>query len=289
VRALVVHGGAGTAPADSAPERACQQALALGWEILAGGGSAVDAVVAAVIHMENEPSLNAGYGACLTDAGTVELDASIMEGCERRAGAVALIRRVRNPIALARLLMGEDGPVFMVGGAAEDFAAARGLVLADPDQLVTPERRRAWDERNRPPGIRDTDSSPGSGAPGTVGAVALDTHGHVAAATSTGGFAWKRPGRVGDSAVIGAGTFADDRAGAASCTGQGEAIIRGALASHTVDLLRDGLGPEPAASRALAEVSAVGGTAGVIVLDRFGRVAGAHTSAHMTWCSRQSA
>ncbi len=285
MRALVVHGGAGAAPTDPAPERACQQALALGWEILAGGGSAVDVVSAAVVHMENDPSLNAGYGACLTDAGTVELDASIMEGRERRAGGVALIRRVRNPIALARVLMQEDGPVFMVGTAAEDLAAARGLALVDPDELVTPERRQAWEERRRQPAdARGTDS----GTTGTVGAVALDTHGHVAAATSTGGFPWKRAGRVGDSAVIGAGTFADDRAGAASCTGQGEAIIRAALASRAVALLRDGLGSGPAAARALAEVSAVGGTAGIILLDRFGRVAGAHTSPHMTWCSRQS-
>lgn len=305
MRALVVHGGAGATA--SPPERsdrqreACERALALGWETLAGGGSAVDAVVRAVTHLEDDPALNAGYGACLTATGTVELDASVMEGSGRRAGAVALIRRLRNPILLARLLMEEGPHVFLAGEEAERLAVARGFSLVDPAALVTEERRCAWEEHQRQGAAtaRATDGSsghgtghatgraPGSDLPGTVGAVALDARGHVAAATSTGGVTMKHPGRIGDSPVIGAGTLADDRAGAASATGDGEAIMRATLASAAVEHLRRGLAPDRAAALALAEVTVCGGTAGLILVDRFGRVAGAHTTPYMIWCSRR--
>jgi len=305
MHALVVHGGAGAAASPERADRqreACERALALGWEILAGGGRAVDAVVRAVVHLEDDPALNAGYGACLTTAGTIELDASVMEGSERRAGAVALIHRLRNPVLLARSLM-ENGPhLFMAGEEAERLAAARGFSLVEPNTLVTEERRRAWEERRRQgadaPNATDDSSGHGTGygtgrrpdpgLPGTVGAVALDTRGHVAAATSTGGVAMKRPGRIGDSPIIGAGTLADDRAGAASATGDGEAIIRATLASTALEHLRRGLAPDRAAVLSLAAVTAVGGSAGIVLIDRSGRVAGVHTTPHMTWCSRQS-
>jgi beta-aspartyl-peptidase (threonine type) len=285
VRALVVHGGAGVIAAEASgrQQRACEEALDIGWAILADGGSALDAVERAVVHLEDDPALNAGYGACLTDTGGVELDASIMEGATSRAGAVALITRVRNPIVLARSLL-EHGPhVFMAGSAAEEIAAARGFALVSPADLITPERRSAWELRSRT-GQGAASSPPDAG---TVGAVALDAHGHTAAATSTGGVAWKRPGRIGDSAVIGAGTVADDDAGAVSSTGLGEAILRAGLARVALEHMRDGLAPERAAHRALARVTAVGGSAGVILVDPFGRMAAVHTTPHMTSCSRR--
>jgi beta-aspartyl-peptidase (threonine type) len=297
VRTLVVHGGAGAIPAGNvAQQHACAAALEIAWEILVAGGSALDAVVRAVGHMEDEPSLNAGIGACLTEDGTAELDAAVMDGRGRRAGAVALVRRLRHPVLAARAVMEEGRHVFLAGEAAEAFAYARNLPLVDPATLVTDERRAAWDARQdqsagggvgatggrRPePGPPDLD-----GTSGTVGAVALDAGGHVAAATSTGGTAGKRAGRIGDSPIIGAGTLADDRAGAVSATGDGEAIIRATVASTLVALLRAGMSPERAAAEALRELTMVGGTGGVIVVDRFGRLAGAHTTPHMTWTSR---
>jgi len=286
VRALGVHGGAGSIAAEASgrQQQACEEALALGWAILVDGGSALDAVERAVVHLEDDPALNAGYGACLTDTGGVELDASILEGATSRAGAVALITRLRNPVVLARSLL-EHGPhVFMAGSAAEEIAAARGFALVSPADLITPDRRREWELRSRTG--QGAASSPRDSA-GTVGAVALDAHGHTAAATSTGGVAWKRPGRIGDSAVIGAGTVADDAAGAASSTGLGEAILRAGLARVALEHLRSGLAPERAARRALAGVTAVGGSAGIILVDRFGRVAAVHTTPHMTSCSRR--
>jgi beta-aspartyl-peptidase (threonine type) len=294
VRALVVHGGAGVASAAAdAQQRACALALDAGWSILSAGGSALDAVVAAVEHMEDEPTLNAGYGGCLTEEGTVELDAAVMDGRERRAGAVALVRRLRHPVRAARLLLDEGRHVFLAGDAVEAFAAARGMALVDPTTLVTPARWATWTARQRAsdatasaPTGGERDAGSGEDGVGTVGAVALDTAGHVAAATSTGGIGGKRAGRIGDSPIIGAGTLADDRAGAASATGDGEAIIRATVASVALDVLLSGASPERAAAVALAELTRVGGTGGVILVDRFGRVAAAHTTPHMTWASR---
>ncbi len=306
MRALVVHGGAGvTSGAVDAQQRACARALDAGWSVLSGGGSALDAVVAAVELMEDEPTLNAGHGACLTENGTVELDAAVMDGGERRAGAVALVRRLRHPVRAARLLLEEGRHVFLAGDAVEAFAAAHGIPLIDPATLVTPARRAAWTARQgaadaaaagaasagpraTSPAAPSSESETGRGedGSGTVGAVALDAAGHVAAATSTGGIAGKRAGRIGDSPIIGAGTLADDRAGAVSATGDGEAIIRATVASVALGVLRSGVGPERAAAVALAELSHIGGTGGVIVVDRFGRVAAAHTTPYMTWASR---
>ncbi len=286
MRTLVVHGGAGTAPAAGAAD-ACARALDLGWEVLAGGGSALDAVVRAVEHMEDVPTLNAGYGACLTEDGTVELDAAVMEGRDRRAGAVALVRRLRHPVRVARLLLEEGRQVFLAGAAAETFAAAQGVALIDPELLVTPERRAAWEARRHDPQSSGSLSDDDAGT-GTVGAVALDAAGHVAAATSTGGVSGKRAGRIGDSPIIGAGTLADDGAGAASATGDGEGIMRVTLASAAIERVRSGMAPERAAALALAELTRVGATGGIIIVDRFGRIGAAHTTPHMTWAARRT-
>jgi beta-aspartyl-peptidase (threonine type) len=288
VRALVVHGGAGNAASDAvagAQTEGCERALAAAWDILAHGGSALDAVVDAVTRLEDEPVFNAGRGACLTEDGTVELDASVMDGHGRRAGAVALVRRLRNPVRAAHALLEDGRHVFMAGDGAEVFAAARGLTLVDPETLITSARLRTWTAHQRSPA--PTGDRGGDDIAGTVGAVALDVRGHVAAATSTGGTSMKRAGRIGDSPIVGAGTLADDHAGAISATGDGEAIMRATLASETLMLLERGIAPDRAATLALATITKLGGSGGLIVVDRFGRTAAAHTTPAMTWCSRR--
>lgn len=275
VPALILHGGAGAAPEETEQHRVgCRQALLAGWALLAEGGSAVDAVEVAVRAMESNPLFNAGYGGVLTSAGTVELDASIMEGGRLRAGAVGAVSGVRHPIALARLLLEEDRHVLLVGEGALAFARERGSPLCRPEELITERQRKrleAW--RRRPVEM---------GAGGTVGAVAIDRHGVVAAATSTGGMVGKSPGRVGDSALIGCGTYADNRLGGASATGNGEAIIRAVLAKSALEILRELDDPEVAAQVAMDVLREDGrGDGGVILLDWRGRVGYAHTTPFM--------
>ncbi|HWP66382.1 MAG TPA: isoaspartyl peptidase/L-asparaginase family protein [Candidatus Limnocylindria bacterium] len=217
---ILVHGGAGrdTDPEDRDERRAGLRCAAnAGWRVLERGGHALDAVVAATVELEDDPRFNAGRGSVLTEAGTVEMDASLMDGRTLAAGAVAAVTRLAHPIRGARAVLDGGREVLMVGDHACDLAARAGVRLVDPRTLVTEEARRRWLARR-------------AGAGDTVGAVARDVAGHLAAATSTGGTTDKRPGRVGDSAVIGAGTYADDRLGAVSCTGAGEMIIRLSLA-----------------------------------------------------------
>ncbi len=240
----------------------CTAAARAGWSVLACSGTAVDAVIAAVIELENDPAFNAGLGSVLTSAGTVETDASIMDGATLAAGACAAVGGVRNPITLARTIMDEPTTVLLVGSGALDFARERGVTMCPAEALITERQRLRWQHHAH-------ESGPG----GTVGAVAVDVNGHVAAATSTGGLFYKRPGRVGDSGVIGAGTYADDFLGAASATGAGEAIMRVTLAKAVVDLLQDGRDPMVAAQatiRLLAQRT--GAVAGVIVVDPMGRI-----------------
>lgn len=273
VPALIIHGGAGAAPEEAEQHRVgCRQALLAGWAILTEGGSAVDAVEVAVRAMESNPLFNAGYGGVLTSAGTIELDASIMEGAKLRAGAVGAVSGVRHPIALARLLLEEDRHVLLVGEGALAFARERGFPLCRPEELITERQRKrleAW--RRRP-----------VAAGGTVGAVAIDRRGLVAAGTSTGGMTGKAPGRVGDSALIGAGTYADNRLGGASATGDGEAITRAVLAKSALEILRELDDPEIAAQVAMDVLREDGrGHGGVILMDWRGRVGHAHTTPFM--------
>lgn len=272
--ALLIHGGAGPATdseRDAACQRGCARAWDIGWSVLAQGGAAVDAVVAAVVALEDDPLFNAGVGSTLTEDGRVEMDASLMDGRTRAAGAAAVLTRVRNPIRLAQVIMNDGRHVMMAGEGAEAQARARGLDLLEPNAFVTEWQRALWAAR-RP------------GAPGTVGAVAVDRNGHVAAATSTGGRMLKQAGRIGDSAVIGAGTYADDRAGAASCTGAGEAIVRCGLARTAVDLVREGRDPRLVATQVIAELTRdFGCEAGIIIVDRFGRVGLAYNTPYMAY------
>src|SRR5262245_29483546 len=202
------------------------------------------------------------------------MDASVMTGDTLAAGAVGAVRGVRSPIRVARAVLDEGREVLLIGGPARSFAESRGLVVCPPEALVTPDARRRWQERRARPGE-------------TVGAVARDAAGHVAAATSTGGVADKRAGRVGDSAVIGAGTYADDAHGAASATGPGEAIIRAGLVRTALELLRRGTDPSRAAAAALETLrNRLGAAAGLLVIDPVGRVGAAHTTEAMTTAYR---
>lgn len=229
-----------------------------GSAVLEGGGTALDSVQAAVQSLEDCPLLNAGRGSVLTAEGGVEMDASIMSGADLSAGAVAAVTGVRHAVALARVVMETTPHVLLVGAGAERLAVSNGLEMCEPDWFVTDRQRERW-----------------MAAKGTVGAVALDSDGHLAAATSTGGVRWQLPGRVGDSPVIGAGTYADDATCAVSCTGDGELIIRAGLAAEISALIRHaGLNLEAACARALRErVAPLRGDAGLIALDGAGNVA----------------
>ena len=253
---IVVHGGAGTV----APERferlraGVRTAAAAGHAILVANGRALDAVVAAVRVLEDDPEFNAGLGAALTCDGTVETDASVMDGATQRAGAVAAVPDLREAVALARAVLDRGEHVMLAGSAAWRFAAEVGIAPSPPGALVTERARTRLAEMSK----------------GTVGAVALDRDGRFAAATSTGGINGKRPGRVGDSPVIGAGTWADARC-AISATGDGEAILRVALA-RTISLQPGSLAD--AVRDSLEDLHTItGGAAGVIAIDRTGFVA----------------
>ena len=284
--ALVIHGGAGFVPKDALSEddrrevhATLNRALDAGNAVLAGGGAALDAVEAAILVLEDSPRFNAGKGAVFNAVGGHELDASVMEGHTRRAGAVAGVSTVRNPIRLARAVMEHSPHVMRAGAGAEAFADSRPEIeRVENAWFDTEHRRRALEQarekeaRDRNAGIDDGDAGPAYF--GTVGAVALDAHGHIAAGTSTGGMTNKRFGRIGDSPVIGAGTWADDRCGV-SGTGWGEFYIRNAVAHDIcarVAYRGDSL-VEAADEVVNRIVPAAGGDGGAIALDRDGNIA----------------
>jgi beta-aspartyl-peptidase (threonine type) len=265
VPALLIHGGAGADP-DFAREELRQgihDAVAAGWALLRDGGSAVDAVEAAVCAMEENPRFNAGRGSALTSDGTVEMDASIMEGDTLRNGAVACVTNILHPITLARRILDNERHSFFVGEGATARACALGIPFCDPEELITDVQRKRLE----------------SPLGGTVGAVALDRRGLIAAATSTGGMTGKPPGRVGDSPVIGCGTYAESTAGGVSCTGEGEAIIRVVLARRTVDILKVAGDPMHACQIAMDILLEEGrGGGGLICIDWKGRLGWAHST-----------
>ncbi len=280
---LVIHGGAGAMrPKQGDPdheERAregLRRALEAGVQILGRGGAALDAVEASVRLLEDDPCFNAGRGSALTDQGSVELDAAIMDGRNRRAGAVAGLQTTRAPVSLARRLM-EQGPhVFLTGRGADRFAEDAGLEQVDPAWFVTVERRRQLDELLAGGGFDAAVKY------GTVGAVALDEHGHVAAATSTGGLTAKRWGRIGDSPLIGAGTYADDRSAAVSATGSGEYFIRAVAAHQLAERVRlGGATLQQALDGVLADIRELGGTGGLIAVAPTGEAAWGFTTPAM--------
>jgi beta-aspartyl-peptidase (threonine type) len=285
---IVVHGGAGDrdpdGPGEDRARAGCQAAARAGFAILAAGGSALDAVEAAVRILEDDPMFNAGRGSCLTRAGTVEMDASIMSGSGLRAGAVAAVDRVRNPIALARAVLDDGEHILLVGAGALAFARERGVKRVARAYHITPAARTDLARVLARRAAAHTKVHVAGG--GTVGAVARDADGQLAAATSTGGMVGKRPGRVGDSPLLGAGTYADDRAGAASATGHGERIIQVALTKTAIELLAAGVAPAAAARRAIATLGErTGGRAGVILLGRSGGPGAAFNTRSMRWAA----
>ncbi|HEX6742200.1 MAG TPA: isoaspartyl peptidase/L-asparaginase [Sphingomicrobium sp.] len=280
---LVIHGGAGAMrPTNGDPDHeqsaraGLRAALDSGAAILERGGTALDAAEASVRALEDDACFNAGRGSVLTSEGQVELDAAIMDGRTRRAGAVAGLRTTRAPVSLARRLM-EQGPhVFLSGHGADQFARDGGLEQVDNAWFVTGERRRQLDELLAHGGF-DADVKYG-----TVGAVALDLEGHVAAATSTGGLTAKRWGRIGDSPLIGAGTYADDRSAAVSATGSGEYFIRAVAAHQLAERVRlGGESLQAALDAVLADISELGGTGGLIAVAATGEAAWGFTTGAM--------
>ncbi len=289
---IVVHGGAGLWRTDIKKALVgVRNAASSGTRILADGGSAVDAVEAAVSVMEDNPLFNAGKGSSLTYTGTAEMDAAIMDGSDLSAGAVALVRKVKNPVQLARLVMEKTDHVLLAGRTAETLARAYSLPTANP---VTPRRRRmllrfkkgpldarlAWVRKNSEllrehPEIIKHD---------TVGAVALDAMGNFAAAASTGGTTMKLPGRIGDTPQIGSGVYSDNECGAATVTGWGEVAIKLALSKTVCLMMERGLTATKAAELAVKMASKrLRGEAGVIAIDRHGRLAAVHNTTYMPW------
>jgi beta-aspartyl-peptidase (threonine type) len=283
---LAVHGGAWDIPDDliESHRRGVSQALKKGWEVLKAGASAVDAVEAAILAMEDDDTFDAGRGSFINMAGDVELDASIMEGKTYRAGAVAAVQNVKNPIRLARKIMEESDIVLLVGMGATRFAKEHKVPTCSPDHLVTARELERWKELQAAARFATRDAFIRGKMPSdTVGAVALDKHGTFAAGTSTGGTPNKYPGRVGDSPLIGCGTYADNSVGAVSCSGWGETLIRVAMAKTIIDrmeLLEEE--PDRAVMNALKVLEKkTNGYGGAVAVNRHGKVAAAFNTPRM--------
>jgi beta-aspartyl-peptidase (threonine type) len=268
---LIVHGGAWSIPDEAVEDcrTGCRRALEAGWAILARGGASLDAVEAAIVILEEDPTFDAGIGSHLNREGRIELDAIVMDGATLKAGAVAAVERIRNPIRLARKVLESCEHMMLVGAGAEQFGVEQGLVLCDPQELVTERERSAWRRCRENSHAAEHHLAHRHG---TVGAVALDARGHLVAGTSTGGTCCKLPGRVGDSPLIGCGCYADVEAGGVSSTGYGEAIMKIVMAKTAVEMLRAGQ-PAQAAAEACVQLLATRGqgTGGLILLDRAGR------------------
>lgn len=287
---LVVHGGAWAMPDDVVEDhrRGVQNALRVGWEVLASGGSALKAVEEAVVVMEDDDTFDAALGSFLTADGKVQMDALIMDGGTMRAGGVGCVERIRNPIRAARLILSESPHVYFVGEGAEQFAAGLGIELIDNQELVIDRERKRLAEAKAKAAAGQRDLT--FAGHDTVGAVALDSNGHLAAATSTGGTINKTPGRVGDSSLIGCGCYADDQSGAVSCTGWGEPIMKLVLGKWATDRVASGSVPELAAREAIGYLnSRLDGHGGMILLDARGRYGIAHNTPRMAWGVRSKA
>ena len=290
---IAIHGGAGTLPranmsadAERRYRAGLKEAIDAGFAVLEAGGTSMDAVARAVVLLEDNPLFNAGKGAVFTLDGRNELDASIMDGSTLKAGAVCGVTRIRNPIELARAVMDKSEQVMLAGTGAEEFAAAAGFSFVPQSYFYTPER---WAQLER---IRSGDAGLSAltiSHIGTVGAVAVDARGRLAAATSTGGMTGKRYQRIGDSPIIGAGTYADDRSCAVSATGHGEVFIRTVVAHDICSRMRFGgrsIG-EAVREVVLGELPALGGEGGVIAIDAHGEIAIEFNSEGMFRASRR--
>lgn len=291
---IVVHGGAGDISPDhyEIARQGCHKAALVGWRVLQDGGSALDAVEAAVRALEDNPAYNAGTGACLSAEGHIELDAGIMDGRTLNLGAIAGVELIKNPISLARKVLASPH-VMLAGHGAEQFAAENGIEQCHFDELLTERQYNRWKAYLTSHGL-SPESEPSlirrevgvlaarsEDKHGTVGAVAVDNTGGVAAATSTGGIHNKYPGRVGDSPLVGCGFYADEQA-AVSCTGHGEDFVRLMIAKRAADFVAQGLSASEAANAAIAFLGAKAtGVGGLILVDATGGVGFAWNSQHM--------
>lgn len=278
---MLVHGGAGDIPAERVARHVdgCRAAAQAAADVLRSGGTALDAVERAVVVMEDDPSFNAGTGACLNEEGLIELDASLMEGSHLRAGGVCALPPFLHPIAIARAVLEDGQHVLYAGEGAARFAVSQGFTPSTTQAMTTEIARARWEAARAKPGHDGW-------AGGTVGAVACDARGVVAAATSTGGRINKRVGRVGDTPVLGAGNYADDDGGACSATGDGEAVLRLCLAKSATDLMRERVHPEEAARAVIRQLGGrIAATGGVILVDRTGRMGLARNTRTMTWAA----
>jgi len=290
---LLIHGGAWAMPDDAvaAHEDGIAHALAAGYTLLEQGASAVDAVEAAVAVMEDDETFDAGRGSFLTQDGRVQMDALLMNGENLRTGGVACVERIRNPIHAARLVLDKSPHVYFVGTGAERFARQHGMALCDNMELVIPrEQERLYKAQvAERAGLPDETFSGSLDSHDTVGAVALDVHGNIAAGTSTGGTLNKAPGRVGDSSLIGCGCYADNLTAAVSLTGWGEPIMKLVLGKWAVDRVAAGASPDEAAHAAIDYLfERLGGHGGIILLGPDGRVGLAHNTPRMAWGLRTS-
>jgi L-asparaginase / beta-aspartyl-peptidase len=283
---LVVHGGAWAIPDDmvEAHLKGVRNAIAAGWNAMSRGGSALDAVEEAVVIMEDDETFDAGRGSFLNRDGRVQLDALIMDGSSLRAGGVGCVEHLRNPVRAARKILSESPHVYFVAEGAEKFAAEHSIPLCQNEDLIIPREVQRLREFQQ----RQAEQMPDLFAPhvshDTVGAVALDSNGDVAAATSTGGTLNKAPGRLGDSSLIGCGCYADNKTAAASTTGWGEPIMKLVLAKWAADRVAAGNLPEWVAAEAINYLkSRVNGHGGIILLDARGRVGIAHNTPRMAW------
>jgi beta-aspartyl-peptidase (threonine type) len=281
--AVAVHGGAGTRiDVDPAPYfDGTRRAAEAGLRVLLQGGSALDAAQAAAVVLEDDPNFNAGTGAALTSAGEAELDASCMDGTSLRAGAVACVKTVKNPILLARRVCDDSPHVLICAHGAEAFARECGIPVVPNALLVTQRQLERWRELHEEAQREGADSV--RRKIGTIGAVAVDAKGRVAACTSTGGTMYKRPGRIGDTPIIGAGTYADDQEAAASSTGLGEAILKVTMARAACVRVRDGVSPREAAAGAVGLLRArTHGEGGIIVAGPDGRLGWSYNTPRMS-------
>jgi beta-aspartyl-peptidase (threonine type) len=289
---FIVHGGAWDIPDDlvDAHRNGVKQALAIGWKILSEGGSAVDAVEKAVNYLEDDPTFDAGRGSFVNAIGEIELDASIMNGTTFRAGAIAAVQNIRYPISLARVIMDKSEHILLAGMGAVRFGREHGIMQCKNDELLVGRELERWREFQRKQKFSAKDAFRKKTPHDTVGAVAIDKHGVVVSGTSTGGTPNKYPGRVGDSPLIGCGTYADSSIGGASCTGWGEAIIKVVLAKTVIDAMEQNGGDGiAAAQRSIQHLEKkADGFGGVIVLNRQGIPAIAYNTPRMARAYRTS-
>lgn len=286
---LVVHGGAWAIPEDMVDShlRGVRNALAAGWRVLERGGPALDAVEEAVVIMEDDDTFDAGRGSFLNREGKVQLDALIMDGATLRAGGVGCVERLRNPVRAARKILSESPHVYFVAEGAERFASEHGIPLCKNEDLVVPREVERLRQYQREAAGHGNELFAPTISHDTVGAVALDHEGNIAAATSTGGTLNKAPGRLGDSSLIGCGCYADNLSAAASTTGWGEPIMKLVLAKWTADRVSAGNLPEWAAQEAMNYLKQrLNGHGGIIVLNAQGQIGIAHNTPRMAWACK---